>query len=356
MLVADPFRLNLCRVSRSIDRCFEVASPNPDPRRFHQDLLNIIEREQVNWLLPVSEETLHVSTLADQLPAHVRLFCMPHEVLLELHHKLRFIERLKRLDLPAVRTLDATDPGAANFLAEADVVMKPMLSSSGNGVRRLAAGSRLPTHRSGMLLQAWLPGPEISTFSVVSDGQVVGSVGYRALITAGSVAVCFESLPALPTEVTDTIARIAIEFQWTGFLSFDWRADGHGEYLAIECNPRATSGVHFVDPGDLGRAIFRPERAQPFRLRAESRLQQFYPALTATQAAGLRGEPWRPNLKHLFGCRDVCFTWQDPLPFLSMPVNSWPIMARALFGGQSFGDASTADIGWYPDADASPDS
>lgn len=348
VLVADPFRLNLCRLSRHVDRCFEVASPNPDPDRFHRDLLNIIEREHVDWVLPVSEETLHVSALKDALPPKVRLFCMPREILLQLHHKLHFIELLKQLNLPAVHTIDATDAAAVDLLAQANLVMKPMLSSSGHGVRLLTAGTRLPGRRQGMVLQTWLPGPEISTFSVVNDGSVIGTVGYRSLITAGSVAVCFESLTALPDEVRETIERIAIELHWTGFLSFDWRADGHGEYLAIECNPRATSGVHFVDSGDLGRAIFRPERDQPFRSRPEKRLQQFYPALTATQAAALRGQPWRGNLRHLFGCRDVCFTWQDPLPFFTMPINSWPIMSRALFGGQSFGDASTADIGWYP--------
>lgn len=350
VLVADPFRLNLCRASRCVEQTFTVSAPNPDPAHFHRDLLQIIDRERVDFVLPVSEETLHVAKLEDRLPDRTRLLCMPHERLLALHDKGRFMALLQQLGLPSVRSMPADADSAAEFVRAADVIIKPTLSSSGHGVRKLAAGSRLPSRRAGQLLQAWLPGPEISTFSVVSDGHVLGTVGYRACITAGSVAVCFESLSTLQPEITQTIERIALEFEWRGFLSFDWRADGHGMFYPIECNPRATSGVHFVDPGDLSRALFTPQRGQPFRLRTERRLQQFYPALTATQAAGLRGEPWRPNLHLLFGCRDVCFTRQDPMPFLSMPVNSWPIMRRAFLDGQSFGDASTADIGWYPPA------
>ena len=121
----------------------------------------------------------------------------------------------------------------------------------------------------------------------------------------------------------------------------------HGRALPIECNPRTTSGIHFVNPADLAQAILDPAAPNPFRLREERVLQQFYPALTETQGAAFNGRPWRGNLRHLFGCRDVSWSPRDPLPFLLMPLTSYQILRRTIFSGMTFGEAATFDIGWY---------
>ena len=76
-------------------------------------------------------------------------------------------------------------------------------------------------------------------------------------------------------------------------------------------------------------------------------LQQFFPGLTETQGAFFKGRPWRRNLPDLFGCRDVCWQRDDPWPFLLLVPASYPILRRTIFRGQSFGEATTEDIGSY---------
>ena len=65
--------------------------------------------------------------------------------------------------------------------------------------------------------------------------------------------------------------------------------------FAFECNPRMTSGVHFVHPDDLAPAIADPATMPAVRLREQRQLQQFFPCLTATQGSLFRRQPVPPQ-------------------------------------------------------------
>ena len=48
--------------------------------------------------------------------------------------------------------------------------------------------------------------------------------------------------------------------RFSGQIGFDFIEDVTGQVHAIECNPRATSGIHLFHPGDgLVRALLEPE-------------------------------------------------------------------------------------------------
>jgi predicted ATP-grasp superfamily ATP-dependent carboligase len=347
VLVAEPWSWHLSRVSRAVDRSFSVTAPVDDPDAYHRDLAAIAEREGVELVIPVSEETLHVAGVADYLPPGCRLFCPPLGTLLTLHDKLAFIEKAGALGLPVPDTYEVGMPQADALAAARPHIIKPRLSSAGHGLQIREAGEALPAVDSPHVVQRYLPGEELCSFSIVDQGRVIGTVVYRGLIVSGSVAVCFEVEPDPDPTILDWIARFVGAIDYSGFIAFDFRRDEDGRALPIECNPRTTSGLHFVRPDDLVAAIDDPAGAMRLRLRAERKLQQFYPALTETQGAAFKGRDWRPNLGHLFGCRDVSWQLRDPLPFLLMPLTSYQILRRTIFSGMTFGEAATFDIGWY---------
>lgn len=347
VVIAEPWAWHLSRLSRDVDRSLRVTAPNDDLAAYHRDLLEVIADENVSLVVPVSEEIFHVAALADRLPDGVRLFSPDPEALLALHDKLGLMQRAASLGLPVPATFALGSEEAARFAADNDVIVKPTLSSAGKGVVVHRAGTPLPAPAEPSLVQAYLPGEELSSFSVAHEGRVIGTVVYRGRIVSGTVAVCFEALQTPDPGIVEWVESFVAGVGHSGFISFDFRRDAEGRALPMECNPRTTSGIHFVAPEDLARAIEDPGADNPFRLRAEPILQQFYPALTETQGAALKGRPWRGNLKHLFGCRDVAWRPADPLPFLLLPVTSYEILRRTLFRGMSFGEATTEDIGWY---------
>jgi predicted ATP-grasp superfamily ATP-dependent carboligase len=355
VLVAEPWSWHLSRLSRDVDATFRVAAPAMSPSAYRDDLRRLFEREAVDLVVPVSEEILHVASLHGEQPAGVRVFTPSLERLLALHDKLHFARTAADLGLPAPATFAADSDEAAAYAREHAFIVKPTLSSAGKGLAVNEAGAPVPRMDEPALVQAFLPGEELSSFSIAHEGRVIGTVVYRGRIVSGTVAVCFEVLPAPDPALLEWVEGFVAGIGHSGFISFDFRRDAAGVLLPMECNPRTTSGIHFVHPDDLAKAILEPDAPNRFRLREERVLQQFFPALTETQGAFFKGRPWRGNLKYLFGCRDVCWSRRDPWPFLLLTPASWEILRRTLFRGMSFGEATTEDIGWYGSGDAATD-
>ncbi len=347
VVIAEPWAWHLSRLSRSVAASLQVRPPNPDPEAYLEDLCAVMREENLDLLVPVSEEVMHVSALHGRVPDSTRLFVPAPERLLALHDKLAFNRLAAGLGLPVPETHALDSEAARAFAGREDFIVKPSLSSAGKGLTRHSAGAGLPGLDEPGIVQAYLPGEELSSFSVCDQGRVIGTVVYQGRIISGTVAVCFEVITAPEPALLEWIEGFVAGTGHSGFVSFDFRRDALGTLLPMECNPRTTSGIHFVEPQDLARAMLEPDAPNPFRLREERVLQQFYPALTETQGAFFKGRPWRGNLQYLFGCRDVCWARSDPWPFLLLPVASWEILRRTLLRGQSFGEATTEDIGWY---------
>ncbi|MDP5069656.1 MAG: hypothetical protein NWQ45_02040, partial [Congregibacter sp.] len=117
----------------------------------------------------------------------------------------------------------------------------------------------------------------------------------------------------------------------------------------IECNPRATSGVHFFDPASLGQALLDPQSASGIKLSSGTRYQWAYSTLTETYAALLQPREFLRRFKEMLAARDVIWAAHDPLPFLLMTPMSWEILWPAMTSKMSLGEATQRDIAWFGD-------
>lgn len=346
VVVADPFSWHLCRLSRSVAESHAVTAPAEDPAAYRADLLRVIEAEGVDLVVPVSEESLYAVTIADALPPGVRLFSEPQARLLELHDKARFIERARALGLPVPQTERLGSEAAEALARTGQVVIKPIHGCSGGGVLFCEAGEALPDagSRPPCVVQQRLSGRHLSSFTLAHEGKVRASVLYEGTVFSGSVAVAFRRL-ARHAKAEAWIGKFLAESGYSGFLSFDF-IEEDGECLAIECNPRVTSGIHFLEPRALAEAVIDPESQHPIAFRREQALQQFFPCLTETQAALLKGRGFREKLGWLLRSRDVMWSWRDPLPLWLMTFAAYQILYMTIFKGLTFGEAATRDIAW----------
>jgi hypothetical protein len=345
VVVAEPFKRHLAGASRAVAQSHRVTAPAEDKQAYLADLRRIVAEEKIDLIVPVSEETMHVAFLRDGLPATTQLFTMPPETLLRLHNKHGFAQQATAWGLTVPETYALGDPSAQALAQSGPVVIKPVHSCSGRGVRLLPAGAALPASDRAIpaIVQRCVIGAEYSSCSIAHHGRVASTVIYRAAQKSGSVAVAFERVehPA----IADWITRFIAAAQWTGFIAFDIMVNEAGEPRGIECNPRMTSGVHFWQREDIARAVVEPGFIP--RYRPETRLQQFYSALTETQMSLFRRGPFRENLRQLFSTRDVTWDRRDPMPFLTMTATSWPIIRMAMARGATFGEVATLDVGWY---------
>ncbi|MEM6300272.1 MAG: ATP-grasp domain-containing protein [Pseudomonadota bacterium] len=351
VLVADPFRWHLCRPSRDVDRCYRVIAPNDSRSGYLTEILDIIQRESVDLLIPVSEEALHVTDLAARLPSGCTLWGTSSEELKRLHDKARFARYAESLGLDTPETHLAHTPEARALACRQSYVEKPLHSCSGIGLRIAEAGSPLLADDSSCVVQAFVPGDHISSLSIVDHGREIASVFYRGRVFAGTVAVCFERVDECRA-VQEWVSRFVDQSDYNGFLAFDFIIDDSGKAKAIECNPRATSGVHFFEAEQLGAALLNPAQTASIRLASQSRFQWAYSTLTEAYAALRTPREFRRRFKEMLAARDVVWSASDPLPFLLMTPMSWEILWPAISTDATLGEATQRDIAWFGQGDA----
>lgn len=346
VLVADPFRWHLCRPSRAVDRCFRVTAPNTSLSAYLDELEAIVRDQQVDLVLPVSEEALHVAALATRLPPGARLWSASQALLASLHHKREFVDLAASRGLAVPETHAADDPAAAVLAQRSAYVEKPVHSCSGIGLRFARAGEAVLAQSADAVVQERLDGDHISSLSLVDRGREIATVFYRGRVFAGTVAICFERVD----EAADAQAWISTFVEgldYSGFIAFDFIAGDDGVARAIECNPRATSGVHFFEPAALGRALLDPAAASAVQATQCSRFQWAYSTLTEAYAAVLSPREFLRRFGEMLRARDVVWSLSDPLPFLLMTPLSWEILWPAMTSSLTLGEATQRDIAWF---------
>lgn len=350
VIVADPFRNHLSRPSHAIAASHKVTAPRENAARYVGDLLTIIAAEAVDLVIPVSEEVLYTALLADRLPPGVRLFCASPADVQALHDKFAFIQTAHSAGLAVPATIPAGEARASAFASEGESVLKPVFGCSGMGVHFLERGQAIPPAlaNDGYIIQRRVRGREISSLSVARNGQCLGTALYRGRIFAGSVATNFERVDG-HSSVHDWISRFIAHTGHTGFIGFDIIIDDEGKPWPIECNPRLTSGVHFMDSIGLARAILDPDFPGPVPMKPQTAFQEGHTSLTKVYGSILRPRTFARRLAAFLSARDVLWSVRDPLPFVLMTPMSWDVLWPAMTRGMSFGEAATRDIEWQPD-------
>ena len=370
-VVADPLALHLARLSNAVDRSARVAAPARDAERWLDDLARLCAEEGADVVVPVSEEVAHLARIEAREGFDVPVLCPAPDDVMALHDKWRFARwaREAGLAVPATERCDA--PAAEALAASVDHVVKPRLSSSGVGVRFGRAGDPLPVRDASHLVQARLGPDALSTCTLAAGGVPLVTAAYRARLLSGSVAVRFESV-AVPDEVRRTIETAARERRVDGAVSFDFLADADGRWRAIECNPRATSGLHLMGGAALDAALARclegllgRDRAAGAPSVASSEApadvapgaaleigpgrvrQEFWTSLTELQGRALRGRVERADWRALVATPDVTWSRADPWPWIGMTPASLPLLWRAIRRRRPITEVTVEDVGLH---------
>ena len=348
VIVADPMKRPLCSVSRAVAKTFQVAPPNTDIEGWERDILDIIERENVTDVIPTSEEVCHVANLAPRLPVTSRYVGPSAEWIAQWHDKLAFVNYAISRGVTAPSVYTTADGDARSLIRQTECVLKPRRGCSGTEVSFIPPGSTLPPPSQDMLLQRRVQGNHLYTLSWVDAGEVKATASYRGSTHSGTVAVGFQSAPT-PFSVKQWIEQFVADTDVTGFLSFDFILDRSGFPWGIECNPRLSSGVHFIDEAWLGAAVMGEDMGAPSITAAGKRAQWSYSPLTEAYKHLFRFQI--PELirclRDLFISRDAVWSWRVPLPFFLMTPLCWEFIWRSIRERIPIGDASQCDIAWH---------
>ncbi len=357
VVVADPYAWHLCRLSNTVDKSFKVTAPAIDSNAYLAELAQVVRSEGVSLVLPVSEETLFVAQLRDSVDAGVKIFCIGQDALLGLHDKYLFSEFAMSKALPVPLTVLADEYDASRIdgvdsagIADASLaqpyIVKPRLSCAGIGVRFGLPGEAL--HASEIsdrnIVQQQMTGLSCSSCTIAIAGKSTVSVCYRSLLESGAVSVLFEEM-AVPASIAHFIDTVVKALSYTGMISFDFIQDSDGVWRAIECNPRATSGLHFLQPLDIVNALFNPEVM--IEREVSGRRQEFWSCLMQVEGSLFKGRIDRSGWRNLFSVRDISWRWNDVKPFLLMSFVLAPQLFKAMRMGVPVSQVLMSDVGWH---------
>ncbi len=346
--MADSVPARIARWSRIPATVHRHASPVYRPADFASDIRALIDRVDPVAIIPTCEEVFHLAALAEAQGWSDRLIAPPFERLATLHHKGRFAALCGDLGLPVPTTTVVTDSATLQREAAADVVVKPAWSRFGAQTLMRPNATTLarlrPSPEAPWVVQSRVTGEEVNLYAVAHDGRLSAFSAYRSdWRTRGGAAYVFSPLEGVVFDRLRAMAETFVAFVGRGQFACDAIVDAAGQPWLIECNPRATSGVHL-----FGRSA------------------AFGQALLGRGVAEAASDVWRNSIMFdSFGLADALRTrrlaaWRDDrrrshdiLSVSGDPAQRWGALAdgagfglRVLASGRGLAQAMTADIEW----------
>lgn len=348
---ADTYKQAAGSHSRFLAGHFVYPSSTNETEAFIDELERIIGETGIDVVVPAFEEAFFISTQLERLSKSATIFAGSFAALAQLHDKAAFERLVRRLGLPIPETVVATsDAELAEAIERFDRYFGravfsrggvDLLTNTGPLAGALSPGEVHPTPEEPWVIQPFVEGETVCTYSTVHSGVVSSHLLYRIPRQwHHSTGIQFESADAI--ESLRLIEPIAAELDYTGQMSFDFLITDDGLSF-VECNPRATDGALLLEPDQIARGLLDPT-ADTFVLP---------PGETTQLDLALVGDAFSDHMtrfpqtiKDLARCKDAGDGWHDPLPTL------YSAFSLAHFEGVShkehaeLQDAMDADMTW----------
>jgi predicted ATP-grasp superfamily ATP-dependent carboligase len=319
---ADTFSTAPGNHSKHVVEAFVLPSPRYETARFIDALEDVIRKHRIELLVPAFEEALYIAEHLPRLSALTKVFCSPLPALRMLHDKGAFVELGKRLGLrvPESRIARTRDELRRAMLELPEYIARPVFSRGGVTILtnagplagRLSIDACEPAPDQPWIVQQFVHGTEVCSFSVAQHGRIVAHCAYehpKTIEHAGGIL--FESIDS--PESLELAQRYVEALGYHGQISFDYLRTPEGLWL-LECNPRPTAGVLMMSSYDFVDAVIREQPRRPAIVPAGVR-RQIGIAIARDMVRSWRDIP--SDLEVLFsGTEDAYVRRGDAMPAL----------------------------------------
>jgi len=350
---SDCNSLHICRFSNSVEKSFKTPSPRYQPDEFIRSLVNIVQEYQIDMLIPTCEEIMFISGHLDRFPKSCRVFSAPFEMIHELHSKWLFCQKTKELgfDTPGTQLIEKPED-VASIHINTPYVLKATYSRACQNLVFVgpdAIPPPIPVQPSNpWVAQEWIEGKKYCTYSIVHKGKLTAHATYPVAFTVdGSSCITFEAVDHKP--ILEWVTHFLAKMEFTGQVAFDFIEKKNGRLFAIECNPRATHGLHLFSIADNLPSAFFDTADHVVQPKAGTRKQL---------AIGMVAFGWRevnrkaeliPFRKKFFSTQDVVYSRQDRKPFFAMSLLFPMYWVKSKQYGITIAEAFTHDMEWNGD-------
>lgn len=333
VICADSMEKSICQYSAAVSRFYKIASPVFYYESFVADLQKIIKNEKIDLLIPTCEEVFYIGMAKQILKTEV--FAENFEKLEILHNKWKFAQLLEKFGLNTPET--HLWEGEAR---QGKWVLKPIFSRFAANVQVIEGNwpEYKPNLSNPLIAQAFIEGEKFCTYSLCREGVITAHGVYKVLHAMGmGSSICFESVSH--PEIDDFVTKFVAETSFTGQIAFDF-IDGDKLYC-LECNPRATSGVHlFSKSPELSPCFFNKKLYLTPALKTIMHEHLFMLWYGLKQKEIFCFKFWQ----HFFAGQSPLWMKGDNMVIACLPFMLWGIAKETLFSGKGFNQVMSRDI------------
>ncbi len=276
--MADSVTARMARCSRLPVRLHRHPAPRQQGHAFRQWVRVLVEQHDIELVVPTCEEVFHLAAPSLHGWLGERLLAPSLKTLRTLHDKLAFARHCQKSGLPVPNSepIESVDQLASYRATCHEWVFKPCFSRFGDQTlitpEAATLDKQVPSPTAPWMAQAYVSGEEACFYAVAHHGKLAAFSAYQSdWRMAGSACYAFEPLEAPRYARLHTLAmELAASSKMHGQFACDVIFDKAGAPFLLECNPRATSGVHlFGGEGHLARSmgdgIPTPDRSPAIR-------------------------------------------------------------------------------------------
>lgn len=327
----DPMRYHVCRFSRMVKESKTVPSPRSNPNEYVKAVKKAVLSWRIQCIIPIHEEEFCLAESKDPVILK-RLYAPPWETIMLLHSKWEFSNSMKEfgIDVPTAHLCENMDD-IRRLDRNTEWAVKPVFGRASTNVYHLRPEHPVPiinvSDKVQYVAQEWIHGTRYCSYTVYDHGTLRAHGVYPVLETIdGSSCVYFEACGH--PEIKKYVEHVAaIFFPLHGQIGLDF-VETEDRLVAIDCNPRATSGIHLwtgtpflalAIAGNIRAMSTDPPTDPPDAKPNRGVKSEVIPGMFMWEH---RRVALRRYLKHywrLITAHDVIWSWRDFMPSLASP-------------------------------------
>jgi len=347
--VADSQKWPLSRFSKSVVQFLYLPEPKSKPLLWGKSLQKLIATEGISLLIPTCEEVFYLSAVMEKIDLGCRVLISAFPLLQKLHHKGTFAHVVAGLAVTTPETYILESKAAlAKFNSDAtNWVFKPAYSRFAVQTLIKPSSAELqsinPSIASPWVAQKFVPGKEYCSFSLLHKGKLTVHACYQPRYRVGKGSGIYFDV-VYPRAVQRFVEDFGARTGYTGQVGFDFIEDADSVFFVLECNPRATSGVHLFDDQRVA-LVESLNRSQSDLVLLPSEKPRMV-GLAMLLFAATKNLGNKIFWQDFQAASDVVFNSKDIGPLLGQIPGFFEISARALTKKCGLLSAATADIEW----------
>ena len=344
--LADSFRNPLSRYVKGAAGYFQLPPAKGNQEAYTQALEAIINRQNIKFVIPTCEEIFYLSHAKNNILSEVEWFMPEESLLFALHNKylsLRHFHNLGEIAIPQTRLCTSVK----DVVCDDGTILKPVYSRFGQHVIRqidFAKINELPISKLyPWVQQQRITGKQLCNYALFNRGNLIAHQAYLPLYCLnGSAATYFK--PHLDERMHKFTEGFGKQTQFHGQVAFDF-IEHEDQLYVIECNPRATSGIHLLGSQlkllQDGSLICKPDRTDSYQIGGT--LPLFF-GLDA-----LRNGRFFNLIKDYNSAKNVFFHGKFPLKKWALAVAFMELCWLSWRLKRPITETSTYDIEWNAD-------